>query len=154
MTTLTTNAIFEWQRFVILAMFSSFMLFSPFIPVYSSNLTPGVRHWLPWPCLNIYSNILRGIYSFVWIFVDFFQSKYICIFICNLFILSNIFRYSFVNIYHSVYIWIFSLAQFFVNGYYGSKRVQYVSKKIRNMKIVKIVQNNFVQIIWYSDIFE
>ena len=31
---------------------SRFILFSFFLPVYSSNFTPGVQHWLPWPCLE------------------------------------------------------------------------------------------------------
>ena len=30
-------------------------VFFPFLQVYSSNLTPGVWHWLPWPFLMIYS---------------------------------------------------------------------------------------------------
>ena len=47
-----------------------------------------------------YLNIFRQIYSFVSIFVDFFQRKYIWIFIRDLFILTNIFGYSFVQ-----YLW-------------------------------------------------
>ena len=27
--------------------------FFSFLPVYSSNLTPGVRHWLLWPCFHL-----------------------------------------------------------------------------------------------------
>ena len=41
---------------------SSFFLFFPFFhPINSSNLTPGVWHWLPWPCfLVIYKVIFFG----------------------------------------------------------------------------------------------
>ena len=64
---------------------------------------------LKWECLSvwnkysnilIYFNIFRWIYSFVQIFINFFQGEYIWIFIRHLFMLTNIFGYSFVH-----YLW-------------------------------------------------
>ena len=40
--------------FPFLPVSSRFIMFSQFLQVYSSNLTPGVRHWLPWPCLSYF----------------------------------------------------------------------------------------------------
>ena len=51
--------------------------------------------WDEYSDIQIYLNIFGRIYSFVLIFVDFFQAEYIRIFICHLFILTNIFGYSF-----------------------------------------------------------
>ena len=50
--------------------------------------------------IRIYLNIFWWIYSFVQIFVNFFQGEYIWIFIRHLFTLTNIFGYSFVQ-----YLW-------------------------------------------------
>ena len=47
------------------------------------------------------------IYSFAIMFIDFFQIKFIWIFICDIFIKSNIFRYSKVQYYGNEYIRIF-----------------------------------------------
>ena len=56
--------------------------------------------WDKYLDIQIYLNIFRWIYSFVYIFVDFFQDEFIQIFICDLFIKTNIIRYSFVQ-----YLW-------------------------------------------------
>ena len=53
--------------------------------------------WDEYSDIRIYSNIFRQIYSYVQIFVNFFQGEYIRIFIHNLFMLTNIFGYSFVQ---------------------------------------------------------
>jgi hypothetical protein len=44
-----------------------FILFIyPFLPVYSTNLTPGVRHWLPWPCFFVFHFFhFRGLLQFL-----------------------------------------------------------------------------------------
>ena len=52
-----------------------------------------VSVWDKYSNIQIYSNIFGQIYSLVLIFIDFFQAKYIRIFICDLFILTNIFGY-------------------------------------------------------------
>ena len=56
-----------------------------------------VAVWDEYSDIQIYSNIFRQIYSFVQIFVNFFQGEYIRIFIRDLFMLTNIFGYSFVQ---------------------------------------------------------
>ena len=97
--------------------------------------------WDEYSDIKICSHIFRRIYSFVQIFVIFFQGKYIRIFICHLFMLTNIFRYSFVQ----------KMVIFF---YYWSKMVQYGYKITQHMKMAKIVQNSVGKIIWYSNKFE
>ena len=104
---------------------------------------------------RIYSNIFRQIYSFVQIFVIFFQGEYIRIFIRHLFMLTNIFGYSFVQYLDGKYIYIFIVSQKKVKiCNYWSKMVQYGSKITQNMKMAKIVQNSLGKIIWYSNTFE
>ena len=53
--------------------------------------------WDEYSNIQIYLNIFRQIYSFVQIFVIFFQGEYIRIFIRHLFMLTNIFGHSFVQ---------------------------------------------------------
>ena len=111
--------------------------------------------WDEYSDIWIYLNIFRRIYSFVQVFVNFFQGEYIQIFIRHLFMLTNIFGYSFVR-----YLWYWILLNFHCfpkmveNCYYWSKMVQYGSKITQNMKIDKIVQNNLGKIIWYLNTFE
>ena len=111
--------------------------------------------WDEYSDIRIYSNIFRQIYSFVQIFVNFFQGEYIRIFIRHLFMLMNIFGYSFVQ-----YLWwrIYLNFHCFPNRvnifYYLSKMVQYGYKTTQHMKMAKIVQINLGTIIWYSNTFE
>ena len=52
--------------FPFVPIYSRFFLFLPvsswfysFLPVYSSNITPGVWHWLPWPCSFLKSHSFK-----------------------------------------------------------------------------------------------
>ena len=56
--------------------------------------------WDEYSNIRIYWNIFGRIYSFAKIFVIFFLSKFIWIFICDIFILTNIFGYAFFH-----YLW-------------------------------------------------
>ena len=66
-------------------------------PLYNKLLIQSVTVWDEYSDIQIYSNIFGQRYSFAKIFNDFFLGEFIRIFICDLFILTNIFGYSFVH---------------------------------------------------------
>ena len=74
---MTPNGIREGRLLAVCGIFfllfpvsSSFIPFSPFIPVYSLNFTPGVRHWLPWPCFTIWPILHSFRFKFQWLCVQ------------------------------------------------------------------------------------
>ena len=86
-------------------------------------------------CIYLDKYIHLSKYSFI-----FFQRDFIRIFICDLFILTNIFEYSFVQyLLKRIYLNFHCFPKMLLNSYYWSETFQYGSTITQNMKMAKVV---------------